>query len=96
MPDHVEKIMQGFGQQYFEEGVAVGEARGKAQGKAEGMAQGKAEGKAQLLVRLLEKRFGAVLPERRSRIFAADLATIDAWFDRAVVAADLESVFDPN
>jgi len=27
MPDHTEEIMQGFGQQYFEEGIAVGEAR---------------------------------------------------------------------
>jgi len=48
MPKHAEEIMQGFGQKYFEEGIAFGEARGKA------------EGEARVLVRLLEKRIGAV------------------------------------
>jgi predicted transposase/invertase (TIGR01784 family) len=84
MPDHSEEIMQGFGQQYFEEGIAVGEARGKA------------EGEAQALVRLLEKRIGAVSEALRARIFAADLASIEAWFDRAIEATEFESVFDRN
>jgi predicted transposase/invertase (TIGR01784 family) len=65
MPDYAEEIMQGFGQQYFEEGIAVGEARGEARGKA--------EGEAQALVRLLEKRIGAVPEALRVRISAADL-----------------------
>jgi hypothetical protein len=88
MPDHAEEIMQGFGQQYFEEGIAVG--------KAEGKAVGKAEGEAQALVRLLEKRIGTVSEALRARIFAADLASIEAWFDRAIEATELESVFDRN
>ena len=104
MPDHVEEIMQGFGKQYFEEGVAVGEARGKVQGRAEGKVEGKAEGKVEgkaegesrALVRLLEKRLGPVSPTLRARIFAADLASIERWFDCALEATDLDSVFDPN
>ena len=84
MPDHAEEIMQGFGKQYFEEGIAVGEARGEARGEA------------QALVRLLEKRIGPVSEALRARIFAADLAYIEAWFDRAIEATDLESVFDRN
>jgi predicted transposase YdaD len=77
--------MQGFGKEYFEEGIAVGEARGKARGKA--------EGEAQALVRLLERRIGAVSESLRARIFSADLFSIERWFDRAIEATDLESVF---
>jgi hypothetical protein len=84
MPDYAEEIMQGFGQQYFEEGIAVGEARGEARGEA------------QALVRLLEKRIGAVPEALRVRIFAADLPSIEAWFDRAIEATHFESVFDRN
>jgi len=91
-PDHAEEIMQGFGKQYFEDGIAVGEARGEARGKA----QGTAEGEARALVRLLEKRIGAVSESLRARIFAADLASIEAWFDRAIEATEFESVFDRN
>jgi hypothetical protein len=80
MPGDAQEIMQGFGQQYFEEGVAVGEARGEAQA----------------LVRLLERRIGAVPPGLRARIFGADLTSIEAWFERAIEATDLESIFDPN
>jgi hypothetical protein len=30
------------------------------------------------------------------RIFASDVVTIDAWFDRAVEARELMSVFEPK
>jgi len=80
MPDHAEEIMQGFGQQYFEEGIDVG----------------KTEGEARALVRLLERRIGSVSETLRARIFAADLASIEAWFDRAIEATEFESVFDRN
>jgi hypothetical protein len=76
--------MQGFGKQYFEEGIAVGKAEGKA------------EFGAQALVRLLEKRIGAVSEALRARIFAADLASIEVWFDRAIEATEFESVFERN
>jgi predicted transposase/invertase (TIGR01784 family) len=78
MPNHAEEIMQGFGQKYFEEGIAVG----------------KAEGEARVLVRLLEKRIGVVPEALRARIFAADLASIDVWVDRAIEATEFESIFD--
>jgi hypothetical protein len=32
----------------------------------------------------------------RARIFAADLASIEVWFDRAIEATELEYVFDWN
>jgi len=88
MPDHAEEIMQGFGQKYFEEGVAIGKARAKAEAMT--------EGEARALVRLLERRIGAVSQTLRARIFAADQASIEAWFDRAIEATEFESVFGRN
>lgn len=85
MPDHAEEIMQGFGQQYFEEGEARGIAIGEARAKTAA---------ARTLVRLLEKRFGPVSEALRARIFAADLASIEAWLDRAFEATEFNSVFD--
>ena len=61
-----------------------------------GQEKGKAEGKAEALIRLSEKRFGPLPEPRRQQIMAADAATIDAWFDRAIDAPDLKSVFDPT
>jgi hypothetical protein len=58
--------------------------------------QGRAEGGAKVLVRFLERRFGGVSRSLRERIFASDLATIEAWFDRALDARELQSVFEPK
>jgi hypothetical protein len=58
--------------------------------------KGKAEGEATILVRLIEKRFGDVPPHLRQRIFAADVATVEAWVDRVLDANDLQSVFETN
>jgi hypothetical protein len=63
---------------------AVGEARGRAQGRAES------------LLRLLEKRFGTVSSRLRERIAAADVAALEAWFDRALDVQDLNSVFESS
>ena len=46
-----------------------------------------------MLVRLLERRIGAVPEALRARIFAADQASIEAWFDRAIEASEFETVF---
>ena len=82
MSNHAEDTIQALGQRFFEEGVAVG------------MAQAEAEGAAEVLVLMLERLIGPVSEPLRARIFAADLDTIKAWFDRAAVATDFESVFD--
>lgn len=68
----------------------------KAQWVAEGEAKGKAEGKAEALISLLAGRFGAVAPSRQKRIRAARLVTLERWFERAIVAPDLPSVFNPQ
>jgi hypothetical protein len=66
----------------------------KQQWLAEGKAEGEIKGRAGALVRLLVKRFGALAPPLRERIHKADLATIEIWFDRAIDAPDLPSVFE--
>ena len=71
--------------------VAEGEAKGLVRGKVEG----RVEGKAEALVCLLAQRFGAVAPSWQKRIRGAKLATLERWFERAIVAPDLPSVFNP-
>lgn len=58
--------------------------------------QGLTEGKAEALTCLLAARFGTLAPSWRKRIRGAELATLDRWFKRAIVAPDLPSVFDPR
>jgi predicted transposase YdaD len=77
------------------EGLVEGEAKGKAEGLTEGKAEGLIEGKAEALVRLLVKRFGPLEPSLHRRIQRADLPTIESWFDRAIDAPDLTTVFGP-
>ena len=67
----------------------------RAEGKAEGLAEGEVKGKAEALLCLLVERFGAVAPPWHERILGAELATLDRWFKRAIVARDLSSVFEP-
>ena len=68
-------------------------AEGRAEGKAEGKAEGRAEGTASALTRLLERRFGPLPEDIAGRIRIADEATLRAWFDLAIDAPDLATVF---
>jgi putative YhgA-like transposase len=65
-----------------------------AEGKAEGKVEGKAAGKAEALITLLVARFGEVAPSWQERIHGAELVTLEHWFERAIVAPDLPSVFN--
>ena len=73
-----------------EEWMKEGEKKGLMQGKAEGLTQGKAEGKAEALLRLLERRFGAVPEVSRARVLAAPVEDLDAWIDAFVSASSLD------
>jgi hypothetical protein len=88
VPDRKERIMGWLTQPYYD--------KGKAEGRAEGRAEGEASGEAKILTRLLERRFGAVPAALHQRIFAADVASIETWVERAFEAPDLQSVFDSN
>jgi len=77
VPDCEEQIMGWITQPYFQEGLE----------------QGRAQGQAKSLVRLLEKRFGALPDPLRTRVLSADVQSLDAWLDRVFDAADLQAVF---
>jgi hypothetical protein len=66
-----------------------------AEARSEAMAAGKAEGKAEVLIDLLAEKFGTVAPPWLKLIQGADLATLDLWLKRIIVAPDLPSVFKP-
>jgi len=58
-------------------------------------AKGEVAGEAKALMRLLERRFGSVPPHFRERISNATAASLEQWFDRAIDASDMPSVFQP-
>ncbi len=75
-------------------GWTEGKAAGKAVGKIEGKIEGKTEARAEALTDLLLKRFGSLQSALHTRIQTADLATLEKWFDRAIDAPNVPSVFD--
>jgi Putative transposase, YhgA-like len=75
-------------------GWTEGKAAGKAVGKIEGKIEGKTEARAEALTDLLLKRFGSLHSALHTRIRTADLATLEKWFDRAIDAPNLSSVFE--
>ena len=71
-------------------------AEGKAEGVQVGEANGLRKGKVDLLLVMLEQKFGPLPPELLEKIEDADLATIEVWFRRGVLAASLDEVTDPH
>jgi flagellar biosynthesis/type III secretory pathway protein FliH len=68
--------------------------KGRREGRQEGLLEGRREGEARALLRLLEKKFGALPKSAQSRIAKAELTRLSEWFDRAVTAERLDDVFD--
>jgi flagellar biosynthesis/type III secretory pathway protein FliH len=62
-------------------------------GRQEGRQEGRKEGEAHALLRLLEKKFGALPQGARRRIADAEMESLLEWFDRAVTAERLEDIF---
>jgi predicted transposase YdaD len=62
------------------------------EGEQKGRLEGRLEGEAALLLRLLERRFGALPDWVRDRIAAADTASLEEWSLRLLDAGSLEDV----
>jgi hypothetical protein len=62
------------------------------EGRQEGEQRGRQEGEAALLLRQLERRFGALPGWARDRIAAADTAALEGWGLRILDAGSLEDV----
>jgi predicted transposase YdaD len=66
--------------------------QGEAQGEARGLIRGRQEGEANILLRLLEKRFGALTEDQKQRLLGADESTLLRWSDRLWQAVSVEEV----
>ena len=76
--------------------VERGRNEGLATGRAQGMEQGMAKGEAKVLVRLLERRFGALPAVARERISGAGIPALYVWLDRVIDASALNAVFESD
>jgi flagellar biosynthesis/type III secretory pathway protein FliH len=90
-------MLQGI-QKGMQQGEYAGILKGKQEGRLEGLQQGerkgKLEGQIQLLLRFLMRRFGVLPPAVVMQINAAkNLEQIEAWFDAAIDAPNLNAVF---
>jgi hypothetical protein len=72
--------------------LAEGEARGRAEGEARGRAEGEARGQAKMLLTLMERRFGPLSEDQRTRILSADGATVTAWANRLFDANSVDDL----
>ena len=79
-PQH-EDIMQTVAEHLMEKGIEKGIEKGRTQGRQA------------MLLRLLDRRFGAVPADIAARVDAASPAELERWFDRAIDAAALDDVF---
>ncbi len=86
-------VLQGI-QQGIQQGEYTGILKGKLEGLQQGERKGKLEGQTQLLLRFLMRRFGVLPPAVVMQINAAkNLEQIEAWFDAAIDAPNLNAVF---
>ena len=76
-----------------QEGLQAGRQEGLQAGRQEGLQAGRQAGEAALLLRLLERRFGALPETVEQRVLAADIAVLEAWGIRVLDAGSLEEVF---
>jgi hypothetical protein len=80
------KMMSTFAERFIEQGLQ--------QGLEQGLQRGLQQGEAQMLLRLLERKFGAVPEGIRQRIEGAEADTLLAWSERVLTAERLEEVVD--
>lgn len=89
--DDVEATELTWADRMRQEGIAQGREQGIAQGREQGVLDTKRE----MTVNLLRARFGAVPTALEARLGAADMATLDALFERAAtVSSAAEMLFD--
>jgi predicted transposase/invertase (TIGR01784 family) len=71
-------------------------AEERAAGREEGREEGRAGAQRVMLSRLLETRFGRLDSALSARLERASVDELVRWFDRALVAQTLDSVFDAD
>jgi hypothetical protein len=94
--DHLEELMGITYKSRFVDGwYQQGRAAGEAQGEARGEARGEAKARAADILRILKSRDLRPSRAQREQIEScADLGQLDTWFDRALAATTVASVFE--
>jgi len=78
----------------IEKGRLEGRLEGKREGKREGKLEGKREGEAAILLRLINRKFGAEVSDAyRDRVEQADAETLLHWAERVLTADSIDEVF---
>ena len=84
-------------QQEFKKFKELVREEGREQGREQGLVKGRAEGVLAggtgVLLRLLEKKFGALPQEAVAKLQAATQEQVDKWTERILTADSLEAVF---
>jgi predicted transposase/invertase (TIGR01784 family) len=74
--------------------LAVARQEGAEEGLKTGLAEGLAQGKRDALLRLLARAGLVLSPDEHNRVaMCTDLATLDRWFDNALAARTIATVF---
>jgi hypothetical protein len=76
-------------QEWRQEGLL----KGLQEGRQEGLQEGRREGEVMFLLRLLERRFGALPDLVRDHVVAADVPLLEEWGMRILEAKTLDEVF---
>ena len=71
-------------------------AQGKAQGWLEGKAEGELLGKANLLISMLEKRFGSLMPVQKKHIYELDATSLLKLAEKLWNVQSLQEVWDED
>ncbi|HSG20889.1 MAG TPA: DUF4351 domain-containing protein, partial [Burkholderiaceae bacterium] len=79
----------------IEIGTAKGMEIGRSAGKAEGKAEGKVEATRSLVGRLLERKFGPLIPEYQSKLDSATLEQLEHFAEVLMTASSLQEVLAP-
>ena len=86
-------LIQTTREQSLQQGMQQGIQKGMEQGMQQGLQQGKRQGEAALLLRLLEKRFGAIPESVRQQVQQADTETLLQWSERLLSSHSLDDIF---
>jgi flagellar biosynthesis/type III secretory pathway protein FliH len=93
LAERIDEWNRKLAEENLQKGRQEGLQKGLQKGLLKGRQEGRKEGEAHALLRLLEKKFGALPRGAQKRIAAAELELLSEWFDRAVTAERLEDVF---
>jgi predicted transposase YdaD len=86
--------IQEWGEEFKREGLAKGHQQGLLKGLEEGLEKGLQEGEARLLIRQLQKRFGALPESVHVRVSQAPPERLELWGERLLDVASLDALFD--